>query len=85
MRRAEADFLGPIREASQRFLSLDPTGVAAHSQPAVQAKAQKVAALFQYAPQHILKRLTPPQMQATLVAVAIARRAVKAVTRSVAV
>ncbi|MCP3963610.1 MAG: hypothetical protein GY719_37720 [bacterium] len=82
LRQAELQFLEPLREASGKFLALQTGGV---SQPEVHAKAQRIAALFQYAPRHILRRLTPPQMQGTLVAVAIARRVLKAVTRKVAV
>ncbi len=80
VRRAEQYFLEPLREGAGKLLSLEARGVAL-TQSAVQAKAQEVAALFRYAPRYILKRLTPPQVQGALLAVAVVKRAVKAVTR----
>ncbi|MCP3960773.1 MAG: hypothetical protein GY719_23255 [bacterium] len=94
LRQAERRFLEPLRAAAGKFTELDARGLV---EPAVRAEAQRVAALFQpdsagrswtaaaYAPRHILRRLTPPQMQGALAAVAVARRAVASVARSAAV
>ncbi len=84
VRRAEQRFLQPLRENARQFLSLEARGLAL-SQPAGQAKARTVATLFQHAPKHVLKRLTPPQMQAVLVATAVARRVAKAVSKTAGV
>ncbi len=81
VRRAEQTFLEPLRKGARNLLAFEAKGVAL-SQPAVQAKAQAVAVLFQHAPKHILKRLTPPQMQGALLAAAVARRVVKTATRA---
>ncbi|MCP3960772.1 MAG: hypothetical protein GY719_23250 [bacterium] len=82
LRDAEQRFLEPLRAAAGKFAGLDARALA---KSAVRAEAQRVAALFQYAPGHILRRLTPPQMQGALAAVAVARRLVESAGRSVAV
>ncbi len=80
VRRAEQHFLEPLREGAGKLLSLEASGVPL-AQSAVQAKAQGVAALFRYAPRHILKRLTPPQMQGALLAAAVAKQVKRLVAR----
>ncbi len=81
VRRAEQRFLQPLRKNARQFISLEAKGLSL-SQPAVQAKARTVAALFQHAPKHILKRLTPPQMQGALLAVAVAKQVKRLVARA---
>ncbi len=76
LRKAELTYLNPLREAGRRFRSLEPGGIQ-HI-----AHIQKIAGLFQGAPRHILRRLTPPQIQTALVATAIAKRVVKAVAQA---
>ena len=79
VRSAEQLYLEPLRQASRAFRALDPAA------PQAGAEAQKIAGLFQEAPRHVLRRLTPPQMQAALVANAMARQATKVVTRAATV
>lgn len=77
VRRAERTFLEPIRGATETLLEIERQGVP-HS-PVVRAMAQRTATLFQQAPQHILKRLTPPQMRGALVAASIVHKAARRV------
>ena len=57
VRQAELQFLAPLRETSGRFMKLEASGVKALAHSDVHAKAQRIAALFHYAPRHILMRL----------------------------
>ncbi len=84
VRRAEQHYLLPLREGAGAFRSVEEAGVRL-ARPAVQAKAQELATLFRSAPGHILRRLTPPQMQGVLLAASVAKRVVKAVGKSAAV
>ncbi len=76
VRKAELTFLEPLRKAKDRFRALDV------GRGQAVAHAQKIAGLFRGAPNHILRRLTPPQLQAVIVATTIAKRAAKVVTRA---
>ncbi len=76
LRNAEHTFLEPLRKAGGRFGAFDAIG------GRQSAQANKIAALFRAAPQHILKRLTSPQMHAVMVATAIVKRATKVVARA---
>ncbi len=78
VRRAEQQFLEPLREGAEMFRSLEASGVRLR-RPGLQARAKRLNALFQHAPRHILRRLTPPQLQGVLLAAAVAKRAVKKV------
>ncbi len=77
LRRDEQQFLEPLREASRRFKAFHTGPRTARAA----AEAKKIAGLFHAAPEHILSRLNPPQMQAVLVAAAIARRVAKQVVK----
>ena len=68
VRIAEQQFLEPLRQASRSFPALEQTT------PKTLPKARDIAGLFQQAPGHVLKRLTQPQMQVVMVAVAIVKR-----------
>lgn len=75
VRRAEHTFLKPLREASQRL----------GQSPLKLREAEKIAALFKVAPQHIVQRLAAPQIQVVMVAVSMVRTAARTVTKSMAV
>lgn len=74
LRQAEDRLLKPLRRASRIFEALKS---AAPPLP----QAQEIAALFEAAPRHILQRLTLAQLQAVLVATAMARQAAGELTR----
>ncbi len=76
VRRADQQFLEPLREAARRFRVL-------HGGDSAQlaAEAKKIAGLYQAAPRHVLRRLSPPRMQAVLAAPAMARRVANVASR----
>ncbi len=76
LRRAEQDFLEPLRKVSRHFRALEAAG-----EP-VGPAARTMTALLRNAPRHVLKRLTPPQMQTVLVAAAVARKVGKMAART---
>ena len=74
LRATEQVYLEPLRQAAKI--------AAAPSAPEAKAVARAVAPIFQRVPRHILRRLTPPQLQIGLAALSMSRRAVKAVASS---
>ena len=79
IRSDEAQHLAPLREAIQK---LDIAGVGATAGKAIAAGktaaanplAKRVARLYSAAPEHIIRRLAPPQIRTALAAVNLVRR-----------
>lgn len=70
---ANSQFLEPLRSLARDFHA----GAAPSS-----AKAQAITRLFQAAPKHVLRRLTPSQMHAIFIATSLAKRTTKAVVKA---